>query len=47
VTQYYEIHSKRVTIQVNDMRLVDTLCQLLGGRSYYEKAWLALVGKTK
>jgi hypothetical protein len=47
VTQYCAIHGKRVTIQVNDMRLVDTLRQLMGGPSYNETARLALEGKTK
>jgi histone H3 len=38
VTQYCTVHAKRVTIQVKDMRLVDTLRQLLGGQSYNDHA---------
>jgi hypothetical protein len=47
VTQYCAILGKRITIQVNDMRLVDTLRQPMGGPFYNETAWLALEGKTK
>jgi hypothetical protein len=47
VTQYFTIHGKLVTIQVNDMCLVDTLRQLMWGPSYNEMARPALEGKTK
>ncbi len=45
VALYCALHAKRVTLQVNDMRLVDTLRILMGGPSYNEESRLAQVAK--
>ncbi len=41
MANYCAIHSCRVTIQPKDMRLVDTLRQLMGGVCYNQAAFLA------
>ncbi len=41
MANYCAIHSRRVTIQPKDMRLVDTLRQLMGGVCYNQAAFLA------
>jgi hypothetical protein len=43
MVNYYAIHCRRVTIYPEDMRLVDTLRQLMGGPSYNETARLNIV----
>jgi hypothetical protein len=40
------IYAKRVTLQVNDMHLVDTLQILIGSSSYNKDSRLAQVAKT-
>jgi hypothetical protein len=41
VANYCAIHSRCVTIQPKDMRLVDTLRQLMGGVCFNQAAFLA------
>ncbi len=41
MANYCAIHSHRITIQPKDMRLVDTLRQLMGGVCYNQAAFLA------
>ncbi len=45
VALYCALHAKRATVQVNDMRLVNTLRILMGSPSYNEESQLALVAK--
>jgi hypothetical protein len=45
VALYFALHAKRVTLQANDMRLVDTLQILMGSSSYNEESRLAQVAK--
>ncbi len=45
VALYCALHAKRVKLQVNDMRLVDTLQIFMGGSSYNEESRLAQVAK--
>jgi hypothetical protein len=46
VALYCAIQAKGVTLQVNDMHLVDTLRILMGGPLYNEVSRLAQVAKT-
>jgi hypothetical protein len=45
VVLYCALHTKRVTLQVNDMLLVNTLCILMGRPLYNEESRLAQVAK--